>query len=97
MTSIDTLSEQLRERESELEQLRAEVEAWRARYQAGELRDFTRAIQLLQLHLRLLRPAAAFNQPSPNSSRCGRLPATAFAIAAPSTSFGVMPPSEWVE
>jgi methylmalonyl-CoA mutase N-terminal domain/subunit len=39
MTTIDTLSEQLREQRAELERLRAEVEAWRKRYESGAKRD----------------------------------------------------------
>jgi methylmalonyl-CoA mutase N-terminal domain/subunit len=39
MTTIDTLSEQLREQRAELERLRAEVEAWRKRYESGPKRD----------------------------------------------------------
>ncbi|HUF27668.1 MAG TPA: methylmalonyl-CoA mutase family protein [Gemmatimonadaceae bacterium] len=39
MTSIRDLSESLREKEEELARLRAEVDAWRARYEAGQKRD----------------------------------------------------------
>jgi methylmalonyl-CoA mutase N-terminal domain/subunit len=39
MTSISELSETVREQHAELERLRAEVEAWRARYDKGQKRD----------------------------------------------------------
>ncbi len=39
MTSISDLSETVREQQAELERLRAEVEAWRARYDKGQKRD----------------------------------------------------------
>ncbi len=39
MTSISDLSETVREQQGELERLRAEVAAWRARYETGQKRD----------------------------------------------------------
>ncbi|HJU89659.1 MAG TPA: methylmalonyl-CoA mutase family protein [Gemmatimonadaceae bacterium] len=50
MTTIDTLSEQLREQRAELERLRAEIEAWRKRYEAGTKRDigFTNSVGEVQ-------------------------------------------------
>jgi methylmalonyl-CoA mutase, N-terminal domain len=39
MTTIETVSEQLREQRAEIERLRAELAAWRKRYESGEKRD----------------------------------------------------------